>query len=115
MKQKYVVVYEETPNNYCAYLPDLPGCVSTGKTREEIRESVREAVVFHIEGMLKHGDPLPESPMSLNQAVAYHNEPLTEAEQETLAGYGPDSPLLSTTFGMVEVEVQAYAGAKGAA
>ena len=37
MKAKYVVVYEQTPNNYCAYLPDFPGCVSTGKTWQEIQ------------------------------------------------------------------------------
>lgn len=53
MKLKYVVVFEQTPNNYSAYLPDLPGCVSTGKTWEEMQEMIREAVPFHIEGMLE--------------------------------------------------------------
>lgn len=46
MKLKYVVVYEQTPNNYCAYLPDLPGCISTGKTWKDIQEMIREAVTF---------------------------------------------------------------------
>ena len=39
MKLKYVVIYERTPNNYSAYSPDLPGCISTGKTWEEIQEN----------------------------------------------------------------------------
>ena len=41
MKLKYVVIYERTPNNYSAYSPDLPGCISTGKTWEEIQENIR--------------------------------------------------------------------------
>ena len=44
MKLKYVVVYEQTPNNFCAYAPDLPGCISTGKTWDEVREMMREAI-----------------------------------------------------------------------
>ena len=61
MKLEYVVVYERTPNNYCAYLPDLPGCVSTGKSWDDIRKNVREAVTGHIEVMLEYGEPLPEN------------------------------------------------------
>ena len=57
---KYTVVIEKTPNNYAAYVPDLPGCVATGSTREEVLEQVREAIEFHIEGMLEDGEPVPE-------------------------------------------------------
>ena len=57
---KYTVVIEKTPNNYAAYVPDLPGCVATGKTREELLEQIREAIEFHIEGMLEDGEPVPE-------------------------------------------------------
>ena len=48
---KYAVVYERTPNNYCAYAPDLPGCISTGKTWDDIREMIQEAITFHLEDM----------------------------------------------------------------
>jgi len=57
---KYAVVIEKGPNNYSAYVPDLPGCVTTGKTLEEIRTMLEEAIPFHIEGMQEDGDPIPE-------------------------------------------------------
>ena len=103
MKLKYVVVYEQTPNNFCAYAPDLPGCIGTGKTWDEVREMMREAIGFHLEGMLENSESVPEPRMSLEEAKAYHYEPLSE--QETLAAYCSDAPSLSATFGMVEVEV----------
>ncbi len=104
MKQTYAVVFEETPNNYCAYVPDLPGCISTGKTWDEMQLMIREAIAFHIEGMLEDGEPFPEPRMSIEEAVAYHNEPLTKHEKGTLAEYGGPAPSLSTTFQMIEVE-----------
>jgi predicted RNase H-like HicB family nuclease len=58
--REYAVVYERGPNNWSAYVPDLPGCVSTGKTREEIEANIREAIELHIEGMLADGDTVPE-------------------------------------------------------
>ena len=114
MKLKYVVVYQELPDNYCAYLPELPGCISAADTWEEIQEMVREAVTLHLESMLEDGDPLPEGGMSLEDAMAYHCQPLSREEEESLAELGDDwSALLSTTFAPVEVEVpapQAVAG-----
>jgi len=106
-----MVVCEQAPNSYCAYLPDFPGCVSAGRTWQEIQGTIREALEFHIEGMIQHGDALPAKPMTLREAVALHNEPLTEMELETLAEFGEDAPSLSTTFGMVQVEIGVYAGA----
>ena len=111
MKAKYVVVHEQTPNNYCAYLPDFPGYVSASETWQEIQGMVREALELHIEGMIQHGDALPTKPMTLREAVAYHNEPLPERELETLAEFGEESPTLSTTFGTVQVEIGVYARA----
>ena len=105
MKLKFVVVFLQMPNNYCAYLPDLPGCVSTGKTWEDIQANIREAVTGHVGTMLEYGDPLPEKPMSLEEAITHHNEPLTVEEEKTLADLGDALPTLSTTFSMVEVEV----------
>ena len=57
---KYTVVIERTSNNYAAYVPDLPGCVATASTREELLEEIREAVEFHIEGMREDGEAIPE-------------------------------------------------------
>ena len=49
MKVQCVVVYQQTPNNYCAYIPDFPGCISTGKTWEDIQRNIKEAIAGHIE------------------------------------------------------------------
>ena len=57
---KYAVVYEKAPGNYSAYVPDLPGCVATGATRQEVNRSIREAIAFHIEGMRLERLPIPE-------------------------------------------------------
>ncbi len=55
----YLVVVEKAEHNYAAYVPDLPGCVSTGKTIEQTLDNIREAITFHMEGMARGGDPLP--------------------------------------------------------
>jgi predicted RNase H-like HicB family nuclease len=57
---KFAVVIEEGPSNYSAYVPDLPGCISTGKTLADVEKNIREAIEFHIEGMIEDGDPIPE-------------------------------------------------------
>ena len=57
--KKYAVVIERGPHNLSAYMPDLPGCVTTGKTVQEIERNIREAVELHVEGMIEDGDPFP--------------------------------------------------------
>ena len=57
---KYTVVIEKAASNYAAYVPDLPGCVATGSTREAVLEEMREAIAFHIESLREHGEPVPE-------------------------------------------------------
>jgi predicted RNase H-like HicB family nuclease len=57
---KYTVVIEKTGNGYSAYVPDLPGCVAAGDTREETEDLIREAVIYHLEVMREHGEPIPE-------------------------------------------------------
>ncbi len=57
---KYAVVYEKTPNNFSAYVPDLPGCVATGGTREEVERNIREAIAFHVQGLRREGESIPE-------------------------------------------------------
>lgn len=57
---KYAVIIEKGPNNYSAYVPDLPGCVSTGNTLEEVERNMREAIALHLEGLEEEGEPIPE-------------------------------------------------------
>ena len=104
MRLKYVVVYEQTPNNYSAYPPDLPGCISTGATWEDIQEMIREAISLHIGSMLEDGVPLPDPGMSVEEAMSYHCENLIDFK-EALTELGDDIPTLSTTVEIVEVEV----------
>ena len=107
VKLSYAVVFEQTPNNYCAYAPDVPGCVSVGDTWPEMQANIREALTFHIEGMVENGEAISEPRMSLEEAMAYHCQVLPEYEEEnpSLAEFGDEPPSLSTTFETVEVEV----------
>lgn len=57
---KYLVIIEPTGTGFSAYSPDLPGCVSTGTTRAEVEENMREAVELHLEGLREEGYPVPE-------------------------------------------------------
>ena len=56
---RYAVVFEQSPNNWSAYVPDLPGCVAAGDTREETEALIREAVALHVESLLAHHEPVP--------------------------------------------------------
>jgi predicted RNase H-like HicB family nuclease len=56
---RYAVIIEKGPNNYSAYVPDLPGCISVGDALEEVKAMIREAIDFHIDGMLEDGLPIP--------------------------------------------------------
>lgn len=56
---RYAVVIEKAESNYSAYVPDLPGCVATGATLEEIEREIREAIAFHLEGMREDGLDIP--------------------------------------------------------
>ena len=58
--KKYLIVFEKTGDGYSAYSPDLPGCVSTGGTQEEVEASIREAIEFHLDGLRQEGYSVPE-------------------------------------------------------
>ncbi len=58
--KKYLIVIEPTKTGFSAYSPDLPGCVSTGRTREEVEQNMREAISFHLDGLREEGQPVPE-------------------------------------------------------
>lgn len=57
---EYVVILERGETSFGAYVPDLPGCVAVGKTKEEALRLIREAIEFHLEGMREDGLPIPE-------------------------------------------------------
>lgn len=59
MKKKFLIVIERAEGNLSAYVPDLPGCVTTGRTREEVLTNMRKAIDLHLEGMLEDGEPIP--------------------------------------------------------
>ena len=60
-KVRYAIVIEKAESNYAAYVPDLPGCVATGQTREETEQQIREAIELHLRGMREDGLPIPEA------------------------------------------------------
>jgi predicted RNase H-like HicB family nuclease len=59
MNQKYAVIFEQAENNWAAYVPDLPGCITTGKTLEETVRKIREAIQGHLRTLQEFGDPIP--------------------------------------------------------
>ena len=71
---EYVVVIEKAPENYGAYVPDLPGCVSVGDTYDEMVAMIREAIEFHLDGIREDGEPIPPPATTLEQAVQEHIE-----------------------------------------
>jgi len=61
---RYAIVVEKTENNFSACVPDLPGCVATGQTVEEVENEIRTAIEFHIEGLREDGLTIPQ-PVSI--------------------------------------------------
>ena len=57
---KYLIVIEETATGYSAYSPDVPGCVATGGTRDEVEAQMKDAISFHLHGLKEEGMSLPE-------------------------------------------------------
>lgn len=58
--KKYLIVVEPTQTGFSAYSPDLPACVSTGATRSEVEQNMREAIAFHLDGLREEGQEVPE-------------------------------------------------------
>ncbi|MEW6457150.1 MAG: type II toxin-antitoxin system HicB family antitoxin [Acidobacteriota bacterium] len=58
---RFLIVIEKANGNYSAYSPDLPGCVATGKTREDAEKNMYEAIKLHLQGLLEDKFPIPES------------------------------------------------------
>ena len=65
---RYAMIIEQGERNYSAYLPDLPGCIATGKTIDELKQRMSEAIELHLRGMREDGLPIPK-PTSLAEYV----------------------------------------------
>jgi len=65
---KYMVVVEKGAAGFGAHVPDLPGCIAAGETREEVLGLIKEAIEFHIEGLRSAGDPVPQ-PSSVSEFI----------------------------------------------
>lgn len=68
---RYLVIVEEGPTSFGAYVPDLPGCVAAADTREEALALIRDAIEFHLEGLRASGQPVPK-PSSTGEVVDVH-------------------------------------------
>jgi predicted RNase H-like HicB family nuclease len=58
--KRYAIVIEDANTNLAAYVPDLPGCVATGETVQEVERLIREAIELHLKGMAEDCVPIPE-------------------------------------------------------
>lgn len=58
---RFLIVVEKTERNFSAYSPDLPGCVATGKTRDEVTRNMHEAIEMHVRGLIQDKLPIPKS------------------------------------------------------
>jgi predicted RNase H-like HicB family nuclease len=65
----YLVIFERGEEGYGAYVPDLPGCIAAGSTRDEVEGLIREAIALHLQGLREDGQPIPE-PTTTGELVA---------------------------------------------
>jgi predicted RNase H-like HicB family nuclease len=65
---RYLIIYEKSATGWGAYAPDLPGLGVAAETLDEVKELIREAVEFHLEGMREHGDPIP-APSAITEYI----------------------------------------------
>jgi predicted RNase H-like HicB family nuclease len=71
MNAEYVVVVEQSESNFAAYVPDLPGCVAAGETRDETLQLICEAIELHVQSLREAGEQVP-SPTSTAERVVVH-------------------------------------------
>ncbi|NES63857.1 MAG: type II toxin-antitoxin system HicB family antitoxin [Okeania sp. SIO2D1] len=63
--KEYIVIFEWTGNNYSTYVPNLPGCISTGKTLEETENNIKEAIELYIDTLRENAQPIPEPSLKI--------------------------------------------------
>jgi len=56
---RYLVIIEESTTGFSGFLPDLPGCIATGSTRDDVEKAMKEGVEFHLETLRESGEPVP--------------------------------------------------------
>jgi predicted RNase H-like HicB family nuclease len=57
---RYAVIFKQAERNWAAYVPDLPGCITTGRTLEEAESNIREAIAGHLKTLREFGEPVPQ-------------------------------------------------------
>lgn len=70
---KYLAVIEKAGKNYSAYLPDVPGCIATGKTMKEVRDVLSRALVMHLKGLIEDGIQVPD-PIAVADYITFKKE-----------------------------------------
>jgi predicted RNase H-like HicB family nuclease len=68
---RFLVVIERVGKNYSAYSPDLPDCIATGETREEVEQNIYEAIQMHVQGLREDSMPIPKAE-SIAKYIAVH-------------------------------------------
>ena len=68
---RYLVIVEQGPTSFGAYVPDFPGCVAAAESRDEVLALIREAIELHIEGLKTSGQPVPP-PSSTGEVIDIH-------------------------------------------
>lgn len=79
MKQRFLAVYEHGQRNFSGFVPDVPGCISTGKTFPDMRRMMREALTAHLQWMADDGDPIP---VPITRCVEFTDEDLSVEDPE---------------------------------
>lgn len=77
---KYLIIIEKSKTGYSAYSPDVPGCVATGKTMSETEVSMKEALEFHIEGLVEEGLPIPKPSSIIAEFVSIQVPPVNNRD-----------------------------------
>jgi predicted RNase H-like HicB family nuclease len=88
---RYAVVIEKANGNYSAYVPDLPGCVATGRTQDEVNANIREAIRFHLDGLREDGLPIPQ-PEALCDATSRERPCASESVFDTFGSGSEPRP-----------------------
>ena len=65
---RYLVVVEKGPSSFGAYVPDPPGCIAAGESKDEVLSLIRDAIELHLEGLKEEGQPIPP-PSSTSELV----------------------------------------------
>ncbi len=59
--KKFLTIIEKTKTGYSAYVPDLPGCIATGKTKALVEKNIYRAIQFHLDGLKSEGEKIPDT------------------------------------------------------